>query len=74
MPLELDVPWSYLQRKFGVYADSGNNTANVLLNFNRRGERIYRINVSLDEKIRRAEDKFFWLFYDVEVKVSLFPQ
>ena len=70
MPFELDIPWPYLQRKFGVDADSGNNTANVLLNFNERGERIYRINVRLEEDIQRAEDKFFWLFYDVEVKVS----
>ncbi|KAH8782992.1 hypothetical protein F5883DRAFT_404454 [Diaporthe sp. PMI_573] len=68
MPFELDIPWPYLQRKFGVDADSGNNTANVLLNFNERGERIYRINVRLEEDIQRAEDKFFWLFYDVEVK------
>lgn len=73
LPPELDIPWLYLQRKFGVDADSGNNTANVLLNFNERGERIYRINVRLDETIQRSEDKFFWLFYDVEVKVSPSP-
>lgn len=73
LPPELDIPWPYLQRKFGVDADSGNNTANVLLNFNERGERIYRINVRLDDTIQRSEDKFFWLFYDVEVKVSPLP-
>lgn len=71
LPPELEIPWRYLQRKFGVDADSGNNTANVLLNFNERGERIYRINVRLDETIQRSEDEFFWLFYDIEVKVSL---
>lgn len=73
LPPELEIPWPYLQRNFGVHADSGNNTANVLLNFNNRGERIYRINVRLDETIQRSEDKFFWLFYDVEVKVSPAP-
>ncbi|KAM3069617.1 hypothetical protein ACMFMF_008830 [Clarireedia jacksonii] len=66
-PPELDVPWAYLQRNFGVDADAGNNTSNVLLNFNTRGERIYRINVGMSDVIRTSEEVFFQMFYDLEV-------
>ncbi|PSR84007.1 hypothetical protein BD289DRAFT_434880 [Coniella lustricola] len=65
-PPELDLPWPNLQRMFGVEADSGNNTANVLHNFDNNGDRVYKINVSLAQPIRDAEDVFFKLFYDIE--------
>ncbi|POS77452.1 hypothetical protein DHEL01_v204158 [Diaporthe helianthi] len=71
LPLELDIPWLYLQRTFGVEADVGNHTSNVLLNFDKRRERIFKVNVTLNEEIQRAEDSFFWLFYDVEVQSCL---
>jgi hypothetical protein len=70
-PAELDAPWAYLQRHFGVDADAGNNTSNVLLNFNTRGERIYRINVGMSDVIKTSEEVFFQMFYDLEVVVSL---
>jgi hypothetical protein len=54
-----------------VDADAGNNTSNVLLNFNTRGERIYRINVGMSEVIKTSEEVFFQMFYDLEVVVSL---
>lgn len=69
-PSELDAPWPYLQRNFGVDADAGNNTSNVLLNFNTRGERIYRINVGMSDLIRSSEEVFFQMFYDLEVVVG----
>ena len=68
-PPELDAPWFYLQRSFGVAADSGNNTANVLHNFNERGDRVYKINVGMSELIRSSEEVFFRMFFDVEVLV-----
>ncbi|KAB8233706.1 uncharacterized protein BDW43DRAFT_311049 [Aspergillus alliaceus] len=66
-PPELEVPWPYLQRAFGVEADSGNNTANVLHNFDEQGERVFKINIGMSEKIKSSEDAFFRLFYDLEV-------
>ncbi|KAL8768141.1 MAG: hypothetical protein Q9209_005532 [Squamulea sp. 1 TL-2023] len=68
-PHELNVPWPYLQRSFGVEADSGNNTANVLHNFNEKGERIYKINVGMSDVITSSEEVFFRMFYDLEVLV-----
>ncbi|KAI1119755.1 hypothetical protein F5Y10DRAFT_283806 [Nemania abortiva] len=70
-PHELDAPWPYLQRHFGLTSESGNNTANVLLNFNESGERIYKINIKTTDLIKQAEDVFFRMFLDVEV--SGFP-
>ena len=70
-PPELDVPWPYLQRNFGVTADSGNNTANVLHNFNEKGERVYKINVGMSELIRSSEEVFFRMFHTLEVLVSI---
>ncbi|KAL8786293.1 MAG: hypothetical protein Q9213_002888 [Squamulea squamosa] len=66
-PHALNVPWPYLQRSFGVEADSGNNTANVLHNFNEKGERIYKINIGMSDVITSSEEIFFRMFYDLEV-------
>jgi hypothetical protein len=70
-PPELDAPWPYLQRKFGVTAESGNNTANVLHNFDEKGERVYKINVGMSNLIRSSEEHFFRMFYDLEVLVRI---
>jgi hypothetical protein len=51
-------------------ADSGNNTANVLLNFDENGDRVYKINVGMSDLIRSSEEVFFRMFFDVEVLVS----
>ena len=68
-PPELDAPWPYLHRNFGVTAESRNNMANVLHNFDERGERVYKINVGMSELIRSSEEAFFRMFYDLEVMV-----
>lgn len=52
-------------------ADSGNNTANVLHNFNEKGERVYKINVGTSELIRSSEEVFFRMFYNLEVLVCI---
>ncbi|KAH7093374.1 hypothetical protein FB567DRAFT_624654 [Paraphoma chrysanthemicola] len=67
-PPELNLPWRFLQHKFGVSADSGSNTFNVLLTFDHRGERVYKINVRLGYPVETAEEIFFRLFYDLEVQ------
>ncbi len=52
-------------------ADSGNNTANVLLNFDEKGERVYKINVGMSDLIRSSEEVFFRMFYNLEVLVRV---
>lgn len=69
-PPALDAPWRPLQRYFGCTAESGNNTANVLHNFDITGERIFKINVGMNDEIINSEEAFFRMFYDVEYVVS----
>ena len=61
------MPWEFLQRAFGVTAESGNNTANVLHNFDASGARIFKINVGMKDLITNSEEAFFRMFYDLEV-------
>ncbi|KAF5135149.1 hypothetical protein E5D57_005793 [Metarhizium anisopliae] len=66
-PAELDIPWGYLQKHFGLAADSGNNTSNVLLNYDENGQRAYKINHEISDLVTSTEEAFFRLFLDVEV-------
>lgn len=52
-------------------AESGNNTANVLHNFNERGERVYKINVGMSDLITKSEEAFFRMFYSLEILVCI---
>lgn len=69
MPPELDIPWAYLQRLVGCYADSGNHTTNVLLSFDASGHRRLRTTFGIDQSIMSTEDNFFSLFYNWETNV-----
>ncbi|KAI1754197.1 hypothetical protein F4782DRAFT_493595 [Xylaria castorea] len=66
-PPELSVLWPYLQRYYGFTSDGGNHTSNVLMNFNSRGERIFKFNNSRYPLIQSAEEGFFRLLYDIDV-------
>ncbi|KAL9114487.1 MAG: hypothetical protein Q9227_001568 [Pyrenula ochraceoflavens] len=65
-PAELVIPWPFLQRHFGVTAESGNHTSNVMLNCDERGNRVYKINVGRSDPIMTTEDNFFRMVYNVE--------
>ncbi|KAI0889718.1 uncharacterized protein GGS22DRAFT_183061 [Annulohypoxylon maeteangense] len=67
LPPELELPFPYLQRYYGLISDSGNHTSNVLLNFNERGERVFKFTIALPPQIQSTEEAFFKLLYDVEV-------
>ncbi|KAK7712259.1 hypothetical protein SLS63_012436 [Diaporthe eres] len=54
---------------FGCGADAGNNTANVVHNFDARGKRVYKINVGMSDWIRSSEDVFFKVFHELEVNL-----
>ncbi|RYN72688.1 hypothetical protein AA0117_g8342 [Alternaria alternata] len=56
-----------MQRHFGCASDAGNNTSNVLLNFDRRGTYIHRINTGMELQVTSSEETFFRIFYDLEV-------
>ncbi|KAI1085081.1 hypothetical protein F5B20DRAFT_567796 [Whalleya microplaca] len=67
LPAELDEPWAYLQNHFGCVSSSGNNTSNLLLNFDVNGKHIFLINTGMSHSITSSEEAFSQIFYDVEM-------
>lgn len=71
LPKELAEPWTYLQRHFGCTSQSGNNTSNLVLNFDVKGRYVFKINTGMSRMVLLAEEAFARIFYDVELLVSL---
>jgi hypothetical protein len=69
-PPELDAPWRYLQRHFGLTSDGGNLTSNFFYNIDQHGALVYEVNRASSEIIRNSEQNFVRIFYDTEVKVG----
>ncbi|KAL2130880.1 hypothetical protein VTI74DRAFT_5834 [Chaetomium olivicolor] len=66
LPLELVLPWAYQQRHFGLASESGNNTSNLVLNFDPSGTYTLKINPGLPKRITTSEEAFARIFHDVE--------
>ncbi|KAI0381402.1 hypothetical protein F5Y04DRAFT_280934 [Hypomontagnella monticulosa] len=66
LPIELEDTWTYLQRHFGCQSQSGNNTSNLVLNFDTNGQHIYKINTGMSDLVTSGEEAFGRIFYDVE--------
>jgi hypothetical protein len=64
-PTDLN-PWVHLQRHFGCPSESGNNTSNLVLNFDAHGHYVYKINTGMATAITNGEEAFARIFYDVE--------
>lgn len=73
LPLELVQPWEYLQRYFGCTSQSGNVVSSLILNFDDRGQHIFKSNYGLSKKIMSAEEEFSRIFRDIEESVSQAP-
>lgn len=74
-PAELDEPWAYLQRQYGCSSPSGNNTSNLVLNFDVHGQHVFRINTGMPDLVTSSEEAFARIFYNVELLVGpkIFP-
>lgn len=70
-PEQLDVPWSILQRHFGVTSSGGNLTSNIFYAVNERKEMEYSCTVGMSEDHRRTEQINALLFYNLEERVRL---
>ncbi|RYP70478.1 hypothetical protein DL771_005415 [Monosporascus sp. 5C6A] len=66
IPDELSKPWVYLQNHFGCSSQSGNNTSNLLLNFDVSARHMFKINTGMPHLVTSAEEAFARIFYDVE--------
>ncbi|KAI0867765.1 hypothetical protein GGS24DRAFT_507467 [Hypoxylon argillaceum] len=67
-PLELDIPWSYCQRRFGITSPGGNIMANIVCNFDQRGDPVYLVNEGMSEVVQKTELAWGHLFLDSEIK------
>ncbi|KAA8627102.1 hypothetical protein TUN199_03420 [Pyrenophora tritici-repentis] len=66
LPIELVEPWQSLQRHFGCPSDAGNVTCNQLLNFDKAGTHIHKINTGMAPQVLSGEVAFSQIFYDME--------
>ncbi|KAI0537875.1 hypothetical protein GGR58DRAFT_513508 [Xylaria digitata] len=66
LPLELDMPWSYLQRRFDITSPCGNVMTNAICNFDAHGQIVYPINEGMSDVVRSTELSWCRLFYDME--------
>ena len=67
LPPSLHLPWTYLQRHFGLTSESGNNMSNLVLNFTPSGAYALQINTGLSPTITSSEESFARIFHDVEL-------
>ena len=70
-PKQLDIPWSILQRHFGVTSPGGNLTSNIYYAVNSKKEMEYSCTVGMSEDHRRTERINALLFYNLEEQVRL---
>ncbi|KAI8313857.1 hypothetical protein K4K61_006483 [Colletotrichum sp. SAR11_59] len=68
LPEELVLPWKYMQRRFDCASDAGNNTSNLILNFDDDGEYMFRANTGMTPPIVAAEEAFARIFHETEVR------
>lgn len=68
LPRELVVPWQALQQHFGCSSDSGNNTSNLVFNFDLDGSHVFKANTGMPAQIEAAEENFARIFHETEVR------
>ncbi|KAI1745730.1 hypothetical protein F4680DRAFT_443200 [Xylaria scruposa] len=65
-PVELDMPWQYLQRRFNITSPSGNVIANAICNLSPQGQVVYSINEGMPDVVRSTELEWSLLFHKME--------
>jgi hypothetical protein len=69
-PSELDMPWSFIQRRYDITSPSGNIMANILCNLDNNGQIVYPINEGTSDEIKSNELTWCHIFYDSEFLVG----
>ena len=69
-PLEIDMPWSFIQRRFDITSPSGNIMANAVCNLDTHGKVVYPVNEGMSDTVRSTELAWSRIFYDSEVMVG----
>lgn len=64
------MPWSFVQRRFGITSPSGNIMANIICNLDPNGQIVYPINEGMSDEIKNNELTWCHIFYDSEFMVG----
>lgn len=73
-PEELNLPWPFICRRYGVTSKGGNVMTNYFCNFDEQERIVYEINGALSDLIRTAEYNFSHIFVVVERLVCTISQ
>ncbi|KAL2821408.1 hypothetical protein BDW59DRAFT_150064 [Aspergillus cavernicola] len=65
-PAELDLPWEFICRRYGVTSHGGNVMTNYFSNFDEHDRIVYQVNGGLSDLIQTAEYNFAHIFVAVE--------
>lgn len=68
-PVELEIPWIFLRRRYGIESQGGNAMSNLYCNFDTDRRFVYLVNSGMPEPIPSAECKFVNSFTDAERQV-----
>ncbi len=68
-PVELELPWAYLQRMFGITSGGGNIMSIVLNNFDNNGQLAYSFTAGMPKIITNCDYTFCRLFFEIESMV-----
>lgn len=55
LPSELDVPWTFLRRRYGIESQGGDLMSNFFCNFDAKNRLVYQVNAGMPEPIPSAE-------------------
>lgn len=70
-PVELDIPWAFACRRYGVESQGGNMMSNFYCNLDVGRRIVYRVNSAMPEPIPSAEYRFVNSFNDTEREVCI---
>jgi len=71
LPLELQLPWSFFCRRYGVTSQGGTVTSLIFYNFDKENHIVYEINCCMPEIIKSAEYHFAHMLTDMEKLVCV---
>jgi hypothetical protein len=73
LPVQLDLPWNYLQKYYGFKSPAGNVRSHFVCNTDKKKKLLYATCANRAEWIKDSEENFTYLFRDIEDKVSFRP-
>lgn len=68
-PPELDIPWAFLQCRYGIGSQGGNLMSNFHCNFDSDGEIVYKLSSGMAEPVPSAEYNLIYSFTETEKQV-----